>query len=392
MADSQGIALSALHLPRRGSFRASPYLIRVLLLSIIAVGPVLGQDVPERQGTVRLAIPDMGEDYVLSRVGFVLTARDYVLALDRGDPKIHVFRRSDGTHVRAIGRVGSGPGEFRGIEYMGVQGDKLWTWDFSLARVSWFELWTGVFLSSTPVRVPGSAIPLRDESILVTTRRTVRPGPVDNYRDYSVRRVRGSVVDTVLALSMPYRSFTVPAESGSIIGPQPFDDGPLAAVSLHGHGVVVVDRAVTQRNPTFTVRKVALSGQAVFTRQYPYMPTRITREMVDREVNFRSEARVETDPTFPARLRDQLFVPPHLPPIQNVLIGTDATIWVKHSSGDPRSSSRWTVLSPEGNPLFVSILPPGFAPFQVSGLEAVGVHVDEDGEESIQIVGFGERR
>jgi hypothetical protein len=60
-----------------------------------------------------------------------------VYAVDLGSLSVRVFS-PDGTFLRALGRRGSGPGEFRGAPRLGVRGDTVWTIEHGTRRITLF--------------------------------------------------------------------------------------------------------------------------------------------------------------------------------------------------------------------------------------------------------------
>jgi hypothetical protein len=83
------------------------------------------------------------EGDLLSLPSRILPLRNYLVVVDEGsDSILHVFGL-DGRHIRAFGRTGSGPGEFRGIRSMSPvpgAGARIRAYDLSASRITEVDL------------------------------------------------------------------------------------------------------------------------------------------------------------------------------------------------------------------------------------------------------------
>lgn len=71
-------------------------------------------------------------------VGGALLDREVVVA-EASTGSLHYFDRATGVVRRRVGRIGSGPGEFRRLDWLAVRGSTFFTWDTELRRLS---VWT----------------------------------------------------------------------------------------------------------------------------------------------------------------------------------------------------------------------------------------------------------
>ncbi|MGD8278833.1 MAG: 6-bladed beta-propeller [Gemmatimonadota bacterium] len=98
--------------------------------------------------------PDEPESLLFRAGSITIGPDDRYYVADRGNGRIAVFDTL-GRFVQAIGREGSGPGEFRGPTVQPFAGDVLSVFDFNLQRESRFLL-AGGLLETT--RVPGNGL------------------------------------------------------------------------------------------------------------------------------------------------------------------------------------------------------------------------------------------
>src|SRR5690606_29004343 len=122
--------------------------------------------------------------------------------------------------------------------------------------------------------------------------------------------------------------------------------------------LVRIDRTVSGEveSPHFRVTRLTLSGDTVYSRQFPYTPRPIDSAVVDSLIRLRGEAMTRLPPSFagaptPARAeelaRQSLYLPAHLPPVSQVVPGRDGSLWLKREEL-PTDSSEWLVLDPGG--------------------------------------------
>lgn len=179
--------------------------------------------------------------------------------------------------VRILGRRGSGPGEFRRLESMGVLGDTVYVADSELGQVTYFGL-TGDVLKtvrwatqSAPARLgmyapPVPGVLLADGSAIATLNLVTFGSPTSDelvvkgeYRTPVVRLSRNAeVLDTVVWSEQRYTSVGVRTEEGVFRFACPFDGGVQIALRPDGAGVVSVDHGPGRNRANDEIRVVAI--------------------------------------------------------------------------------------------------------------------------------------
>ena len=178
-------------------------------------------------------------DQALTAVGQVVILPNGDLAV--GQPQDHtvlVFN-SQGRRIRAIGRKGEGPGEFKVLSGIGLLRDTLYASDDALRRVSYFtpdgRFTRSVIWHSLPGRRQDVIYGLRAPQILLPD---------------------GSALLEPFSLGVPFPEYE------------------LYSLLPDGGGVVVVKRPLARGRgaAAFHVRKIGPSGDTAFSRSYAYTP------------------------------------------------------------------------------------------------------------------------
>jgi hypothetical protein len=162
---------------------------------------------------------------------------------------------------------------------------------------------------------------------------------------------------------------------------QPFEDRTLVRVSPDGGLIIVVDRPVAsgRRAAAYTTIGVSAQGDTLFQRRIEYRPIRLTREIVDRAVDLPDERFAERFPSRDAALRavrGALLLPDYLPPISDLAVGRDHSIWLRRE--DLGSGSvEWLVLDKNGKTVGQLDAPRGTKILQADPEHVWAVEVDE---------------
>jgi hypothetical protein len=295
-----------------------------------------------------------------------------IYTLHPQESRIRVHDASGGA-AGTIGGPGEGPGEFSSPGVMGWRGDSLWVLDFRTYRFSYFGA-DGRFLTSRsiPIDLGGSreAPPPRPEGLLpdgtifgsppawsqevaagkiterVVLRLDERALPVDTL-------FRQSLVNTTWAIQDPRST----SGFGSY-GRQPFSDTELVQLAPGTTELVRVEQTVPEspEGAHFHVTRVALDGDTLFSREYPYVPRPIDPTLVDSLVRMRGQSMTQLPPNFPGAptparaeelARESLYLPAYHPPVSQLVIGRDGSIWLKREALSADSAD-WLVLSAQG--------------------------------------------
>lgn len=279
----------------------------------------------------------------------------------------------EGRPAGFIGGPGEGPGEFRSVGMMGWVGDSLWVLDFGNYRFSYFDL-DGRLLRSRTVPIdlggPGASSPPRPEGLLPDG--TLFGSPPAWSREVAKGTITERVVLRLDERSMPLDTlFRQPLSNttwaiedpkstrgfGSY-GAQPFSDTEMVRLGPSGSDLVRVERTVpvTPEEASFRVSRVSLAGDTLFSREIRYTPEPIAPTLVDSLVRMRGKSmeriatRMPGAPT-PARAeelaREALYLPAFHPPVSELLVGRDGSIWLQREVVDG-DTANWLVLSANG--------------------------------------------
>lgn len=317
-----------------------------------------------------LRIGSLEGETALSSVGSVRPGRDgraYVLLPQEG--RVAVFD-SAGRPTASIGRQGEGPGEMTGPSGIGFLGDTLWVRDSRLRRLTFYtgdgqHLHDLPFPTATDLAeeertefgVPvsgGRAVLLADAALASERSGSEHRWPV------LVMPLEGGPTDTVATRYTAHdRAISVAGSGGSIwsieIFRQVFADGTLWRAAPDGRALVLVDRAVPEATgaAAYRVTRVSLEGDTAWSVEVPYTPRPVDPARVDSLVSsYASETRSESE------VRELLFLPDRLPPVSDLVIGTDGTVWVAREDvpDEPRT---WDVFDGTGRMIARVTTPPG---------------------------------
>jgi hypothetical protein len=237
---------------------------------------------------LRLGDDEDGEAFQFTRISGVVQGPGAVYVAQDGQQEVLVFDLQ-GRYIRTIGRQGSGPGEFQGLQSIGVLGDTLWTIDVGLRRISVFQA-DGQLIATTPLEqlgttsgVAGSyffSMPmalLSDGTVLGfggTTGRAIAEGWVTAYPLLRMTR-SGDVLDTLGWVSIRNADMILRSPKWTMYRSQPFGDNPLVAYAAVTGRTFVIDRRCSGEASTefLTVTALRTSGDTVWTRQHPYRRT-----------------------------------------------------------------------------------------------------------------------
>lgn len=282
-------------------------------------------------------------------------------------PRVTVFSAS-GEFRRTLGRAGGGPGEFVQPVYIGVRGGGIWVADPLAGRITLFEPNGNVIRSAEATAPPPGPeyrtlrprAVLADGSVLSVARaprqfierRIVDSGPVVKYSPSD------SVVSTLAEIRLGSTGVRIPLGANrGVHRRRPLRDAPLVEPSATGAAILILQRPVSVNGGrgTFHLTKIAIDGDTLFRRAYPYEPQGVTEQTADSIYGALSatitrlyeelpEARVER------AVREAVRLPRFHPPVAEMVVGRDDTIWLRRDGGvEPVAT--WLVLSPTGEPV-----------------------------------------
>lgn len=197
----------------------------------------------------------------------------------------------------------------------------------------------------------------------------------------------GSTSDTIARYSLENDSWAIMDPNGfNAFRPQPFSDTELVQLAPNEAAIVQVTRAVSGSGPArFRVVKRTFDGDTLFAEEYGYRPVPIAAALVDsliRDVGKSIEELRRHFPRAPTPARAEelarasLYIPAHHPPVSNLVIGRDGTLWLRREdTGTGRV--KWSLVSAEGEPLGTLEAPAGLRIMAADRHTAWGLEKDE---------------
>ena len=158
------------------------------------------------------------------------------------------------------------------------------------------------------------------------------------------------------ACALSVREITFPSEDPRSTGGHPLAWSPLLAVPPNGASLVVLDRPVATEPgyATYRVLRLGLDGDTLMAASRPYTPIAIGAAQIDSIARATAEGWAElmgaTAPALAAEIVDQVDWPSYLPPVTEILAGSDGSVWVRRETmGAPMA--RWEVLAEDLTPI-----------------------------------------
>ncbi|HEX6036449.1 hypothetical protein [Longimicrobium sp.] len=299
------------------------------------------------------------------------------------------FYGTDGTLLRAVGRAGEGPGEFRAPFWLGrLRGDSVAVWDAGLRRFSVLSP-TGDFgraiqpsgLSGVFPQVIGV---LPDDRFVVASAAGAQalPSPGQPRRDtaaFVVVDAAGAVADTLGVFAGTEMVAMGTPATGFVLRPRPFGRQTVTAVRDNRLYVATGDTYQV------AVHEPGRGLRALYRAEREPVP--VTRE--DQEAYRRSlvtlggnaQAKAQSD-----RLLDEVPFPDQMPPLTAMKVDSAGNLWLQDPQppGDDAPST-WTVLDPAGRVLGRVRLPSDLSVRQIGGDWVLGVVVDADQVEHVRL-------
>lgn len=304
-----------------------------------------------------------------------------------------------GDFRRAIGRRGSGPGEFNSVFLVGLHGDSLWVVDPATVRLTLMPLRGSgaltVPLGASAVTLANRSRPqarrgfpsavLPDGNLLIEegVRETTGGEPGQWNHNLLLRATRNlEILDTVARTSLAHSSMVFSYRDGESHYRQPFSDDPLYAVSSDGSLLIVVDRQVPKKGLAGTIRITGWrdAREQVFQREIDYTGIRLPNTVVDSAVNLFVGSPLKGAPPSPVNadsIRRRLFRPPMYPPVEAVRVARDGSTWLKvHFFDSPEGVGDWLVLSRRGFEMYRVTLPASFQMLEANRRTVWGLQGD----------------
>ncbi|MFQ5705579.1 MAG: hypothetical protein ACE5HT_16365 [Gemmatimonadales bacterium] len=326
-----------------------------------------------------------------------------VYVVDFGAPGVEVFD-GNGRHLRTIGTRGDGPGEFRGLAYIGWLNDTLWAADLALRRISLFDR-LGNLLETVPapeVQLSetnftfGVRALLRDRSILMNEALSgaASTGKIDPTVQLILRSSQdGKSVHALRWMSVQDSWLRVLiGTTAQLQTREPWSRSDLLAVSRSGDRIVIVERPPTEDADSSEYRLTVLGqdGKQLWFRNVPVKPVPLSDDQVRQWANEfvernRLEKHFATASAARRALIETVHRPRYLPQVPNVgrglsngavVAGMNGMVWVRREIGSARFQ-HWDVFDQHGRLIAVAKVPNGTTLLEISDTMVWGVKLDE---------------
>jgi hypothetical protein len=313
-----------------------------------------------------------------------------IVVASSGTQQLHVFT-ADGQPLRALGRDGDGPGEFRSIFFVGcMPGDSVAAWDPLSYRLSVFDPGGGFARSVTPAASSGAPLPrvlglLPGGRFVVTVSNGAPriPQPGRSARDtveFRVVDASGAAAGSLGRFPGTEQIALVDA-TGMLMRPLPFGQTTVAAV--HGGALYV------GHGDRYEV-SVHQPGAGVRTR---IRGDRARLPVTDDDVDAYRRETVTIGGTRDGRGERQLAelleaapYPEQMPALADVKVDASGNVWVQETRrpGDAGAET-WTVHSAKGAALGTVAVPRGVRVRQIGPDWILGLALDEGGAEHVRL-------
>lgn len=314
------------------------------LLTVFFVGchsPAAADSSIRRAVLVRQAQLSLDSAPALTTVSQLVATDRYVFVGQSEEQEIVVYT-VDGRFVRRIGRLGSGPGEFRSLRRFGLLFDTLWTIDWDQYRLSKFSL-SGDLLDDRSLVQSAAASDTTTEVFSLMPEQLTTAGEVLGWGGVAAHRMSdGSVTrapivrysletgrsHTIGSYDLKYYGLYLPR----IVSTQPIETVTFVVYDGAGQRACIVERDLLARDGVADVRVTCLTpaGDTAWQQSISYEPIPLMSAETDsvrlsRVVRLRryaSEREIDA----------ALYIPTHWPPVSEGLAGADSRIWLRGPS------------------------------------------------------------
>jgi hypothetical protein len=278
-----------------------------------------------------------------------------------------------------MGRLGSGPGEFRQPTRLGWAGDTLWVIDVALRRATFLgpgpraiktlQLTVKVgppFVQTAVVAVTANGALLVDaatenlyEKTPLGSSAPTRMGIFVAARSGEITRSLGLIELRSHAMRLPV---LVNGTSGFFSLKQPFADDPLFAVTRDGATLAIVDRRAGESPgmQSFTVTKLTTMGDTIFSRKIPYAPRALDDETFSAALEPIRHPPLRTGTSIhieEGELRQAVYRPKYLLPVEDVVLSRDGRAWLRRETTSRDARVEYLILGPTGSPEAIVSVP-----------------------------------
>ena len=313
-----------------------------------------------------------------------------------GTNDIRIFD-ARGRHVATFGRTGSGPGEFRRLEWIAQSGDTAWLYDSGLQRVTSVLLaGTPRLLGSTPITATGNRERfsvmgrLPDGRFVVTT--NVSPtfdGPPGVHRLPGSTGIIARTGDGTVTWLGDFKSAAIfvhnPTGDVKNAGAGPIAFPPWLRSATSGGQVWIGDSA---GDSVVVVRARDLSR---FTVRLPLPGRAPSRELINAARDRELRGKAAPVGSFSEAKWSPRYLPDRLPYFEGLTPGPLGEVWVSAYAGDRAIPTYYIVIDSTGRPTG-RVNVPGGSRIRVAARDYVILaHEDADGVETLRVHGLVRR-
>ena len=393
--------------------------LRILLLAMLVVcaGCTAGEDraaldVPAVELVEELRLDPNAEDFsVVGRI-WVGPKRQLVVPLPQ-DRQIRMYD-SSGARIAAVGREGSGPGEFQSLSSMGWTADTLWVFDIAQRRVTFIAPDGQVLRAAAlPAAADRSArLQNSDHTVgyfapsaigadgsMTGEARTLPPTETRaTWPGRAVLHIPAERADSSLEPEGGHRQARIVAQPPAYEDPRwymeasgfgnyvPFGARAIVAYANDGRFAYLTTELGEDGRGTFTLTVFDAAGDTTLARSYPFEGIAIPARVRDSALAafIPAEGRPREGPAdLPQRFQDMARerMPGFYPPVMAMVLGLDDSIWL--TMRDTADARRALILNGDGDPLGSLSLPPRMTIRQATSTHVWVTQTDEDGLASV---------
>jgi hypothetical protein len=357
-------------------------------VAVVLAAPLAGQQSLSTWSLdPELRLGSLDGPYALGALGSVVVSPKTGNVFVNEDARRILEFDSAGTKLHAFGHRGDGPGEFRNLSDLYWSDGHIIAFDAGSYRVSRFteegELVDSRRIESDPLPRGGMRAspraPLGPGYFVGQVRQPVQEGQLIQHQ-IRLLRMDGSGNDAIID-QFPDAGRHLPVGSGKLL-PIPMLPGGHYAVDPQGSELVIVHQyeAESADAGTFRVRKMGADGRLMFSRSYRYAPSPIPEGYIDEFLEVRRDGirRLLGLSTREAERLIDRYLPEFMPPIRDLLVATDGSIWLRRRT-ENTDDNQWWVLNERGELVARLRLPRGIQIRHVGANTVWGVETDELG-------------
>lgn len=339
-------------------------LLLALSIGACADGPATTSSSIPRSATLTEEIRIGGTEHDLVPFGYesggsIAVARDGTIAISQAQDHRVRFFGADGTPLGDLGGDGSGPGEFERNDRIGWLGDSLWIYDPGLRRITLLtparELARTMAVDREPTAAPAlrEAIPRTLFSYPLAMRadggRTELVMPMrERSADVAGNHVYVATVTpqaelTKIVAMVPIGETSARDASGATAS-LPFANRTVLDVARDGSRSGFARAEIGSEGGTAGVHLFGRDGDTIFSRRMPIEVVPLPESVRDSAYSRWSE---RLPPSLGEVVRARAHEVTHYPPLEQMIIGRDGTVWLSLASQD--GVRPHLVLTPEGD-------------------------------------------